>query len=1287
MATGAIVPPEKFNFQKPEEWMRWIRRFERYLSVSKTTGDEDKVDTLIYCLGSQAEDILPIFGLTEDEMKVYKTVKDKFNKHFKVRKNVIFERARFNRRVQQEGETIESFITDLYALIETCEYGELHEDFLRDRIVVGIRDTNLSESLQMDDKLTLKTTLEKVRSKELIKKQSSLLQDIPAAARADTVRRQSQPQKVNNAKYGKKDKKCQRCGLQSHKREECPARESRCRKCNLVGHWQKMCRTKGSSVKQVEAENTESEFLGTVTVSEVRDINWDINLLVNNKPLTFKIDCGADVTVVSEKDYRNVASNIPLSKPDKVLLGANSQPLNVIGVLQCEVANGQKDRCIQKLYIVDKLKTPLLGKPAISSLKILKRTNEVNTCPNDVLKESPERAGYRAKIKDMFPKLFNGLGQMEGEYRVKLSPNCKPVAISAPRRIAQPLLPKVKDCLDKMEADGVIRKLQENEVSPWMSGMVVVPKPGGKVRVCVDLTQLNKNVIRPRYQLPTVDEVLCKLGDGKVFTKLDANSGFFQCNLAEESQLLTSFLTPFAAYCYRKLPFGITSGREFYQKKINGIIGNMKNTTGLIDDICVYSPDKASHEQYLFPVLKKLQDAGVTLNMDKCEFMKTTISFVGHEIGAEGIRADPRKVLALKGMSTPTNVSELRRFLGMANQLGKFCQRLAECTQPLRALLSKKNQWHWGAAQDEAFQKVKEELCSSSVLAKYNPSNETKIRSDSSKYGYGAVLLQRSGINEEFKPVFYASKALSLAEQNYSIIEKEAGAMAWACKKFDQFILGMENLKLETDQKPLVSLLGKKPLDQLPPRIVRFRLSMMRYKYTISHVPGKDMHTSDCLSRAPIKDSQPSILHEQATEYIQAVVGNLPCTDHKLEQIKQLQQDDEITLKLMQYAKEGWPVKTEIPGALVAYYQFRDEFSVHNGLLLKNDRIVIPTCMRLEILDRIHEGHLGIDKCRQRAIQSVWWPGLSKQIEHLVSNCTTCVKHRHQAAEPLKPISLPDRPWQKAAADLCELSGHNYLVVVDYYSRYVEMAKLGDTRATTVINHLKSIMARHGIVEVLMTDNGPQFANSEMNVFSREYGFVHITSSPKYPQSNGMAEQAVKTLKGLLKKNKDPYLALLTYRATPIHNGYSPAELCMGRRLRTTLPVAPHTLMPQQELPVREKEVTYKEKMKTNFDLRHLARDLPVLKQGDKVIIKDTNKEATVEGPAENAPRSYLATTPTGTFRRNRRSLVKIPDVQTNEQTNGTQTNGQTNTLRRSGRVSKPPERLNTPEIQPVKIF
>lgn len=200
------------------------------------------------------------------------------------------------------------------------------------------------------------------------------------------------------------------------------------------------------------------------------------------------------------------------------------------------------------------------------------------------------------------------------------------------------------------------------------------------------------------------------------------------------------------------------------------------------------------------------------------------------------------------------------------------------------------------------------------------------------------------------------------------------------------------------------------------------------------------------------------------------------------------------------------------------------------------------------MLEKIHEGHQGIVKCCKRAKQSVWWPGLSSQIGELVLRCTACIKERANAREPLIPSELPNRPWQKLGADLFVLKNNNYLLVVDYFCRYVEIAQLSQTRSTEVMVHLKSTFARHGIPETLVTDNGPQFSGARMLAFTAEYEFEHVTSSPRYPQSNNEPERAVQTIKSLLKKAADPYCALLAYRNTPLSNGFSPAQLLMGLR-------------------------------------------------------------------------------------------------------------------------------------------
>jgi hypothetical protein len=236
--------------------------------------------------------------------------------------------------------------------------------------------------------------------------------------------------------------------------------------------------------------------------------------------------------------------------------------------------------------------------------------------------------------------------------------------------------------------------------------------------------------------------------------------------------------------------------------------------------------------------------------------------------------------------------------------------------------------------------------------------------------------------------------------------------------------------------------------------------------------------------------------------------------------------------------------------------------TIHRDLLLKNSRIVIPTAMRVDILDKIHAAHQGISKCRERAKNSVWWPGLSKELEDLVRSCPVCNKEQVNRAEPLITTPLPERPWQKVAVDLCEHQGDKYLVVVDYFSRYIEVEKMGKTTSPDVITCLKSIFGRHGIPESVHSDNGPQFSASSFALFATEYGFIHITSSPTYAQANGEAERAVQTAKMLIKKTKDFYLALLCYRSTPLRNGYSPAELLMGRKLRSNLPMLSSNLTP-----------------------------------------------------------------------------------------------------------------------------
>ena len=621
-----------------------------------------------------------------------------------------------------------------------------------------------------------------------------------------------------------------------------------------------------------------------------------------------------------------------------------------------------------------------------------------------------------------------------------------------------------------------------------------------------------------------------------------------------------------------------------------------------MDDIVVFGSSQKEHDERLHKVLEKMKQEGLTLNKEKCQFAQSEIKFLGHIIGKDGVKIDNEKLEAILNMPKPENVTDLRRFLGMVNHIGKFINNLATLTAPLRPLLHKDIAWIWNKEPDDGFQKIKEAITQTPVLTFFDPKKPIKLNADSSSYGLGAVLLQQE--EEGWRPVAFASRSLNDAEKKYAQMEKEALALTWAADRFQQYLTGLQ-FAMETDHRPLVSLLGTKALDEFPIRVQRFRLRLLRYTYTISHVPGKQMYISDALSRAPLSVVD-NDLHEQSELYVQSVMASLPATDRRLEQIRATQAEDAVCRQLLEYCEHGWPDKFHVRDILKPYWSHRGEIVVENGILMCGSRIHIPSSLRLDILDKLHEGHQGIVKCRERARQSVWWPGLSKEVEATVQQCRICSKNANSPPETLKPSSLPGRPWQKVATDLFELKG-TYLIVVDYYSRYIEVARLTSTTSASVIDHLRSIFARHGTPETVVSDNGPQYASAEFREFADDWGFQHITSSPLHPSGNGMAERAVATIKSLVANSKDPYAALLAYRSTPLSNGFSPSELLMNRRLRTKLPVSPQTLKPRS-IPtqvVDEKEETLKMKMAENFNRARKARDLPVLLPNQAVYVKD----------------------------------------------------------------------------------
>ncbi|KAI7804246.1 hypothetical protein IRJ41_003255 [Triplophysa rosa] len=628
---------------------------------------------------------------------------------------------------------------------------------------------------------------------------------------------------------------------------------------------------------------------------------------------------------------------------------------------------------------------------------------------------------------------------------------------------------------------------------------------------------------------------------------------------------------------------------------------------------------------------------GVRVYVDDIILWVKEITFLGDKLSERSVKPDQSKIQAILNMPRPTDKKAVQRVMGMINFIGKFILNLSSKTVYMREMFQNKTEFKWTDNHESEWDRLKTPLTTELVLIFFDPTKRIKISTDASKDGLGAVLLQAEG--ENWRP---------------------------------------------TDHKPLIAII-KKNLNEMSPRIQRLTMKLQRYDFDLIYTPGKYIVLADALSRAT---TQREKSHERSTEadvtlHVNMVADALPVSDAKSKQIAAETEKDKDLQMVIKHLNDGWP-----RGTCSQYYIIRTELSVVKGLLLRQNRIVIPQSLRPDMMRRLHEGHLGAEKCKRRARTAVYWPRMNGDIDRMVSSCEICLKHQaKQQKEPMIIIQPPSEPWQEIGTDLFFLDGKNYLLVIDYLSNYPEMALLPNTSAACVISYMNSIFARHGIPQIVCSDNGPCYSSKEFQDFAVEYDFKHVTSSPLYPQSNGKAEKGVHIVKQLLKKaassKGDPYLALLNYRASPLEHGLSPAEILMGRKLRTTLPY---------------KQICLKQKQKANYD--KTSRSLRPLATKDTVRLENNNtwnKRATVL--EEVNPRSYTVKTEDGQIlRRNRRSLLKTQETMPEEHSeNETESETLPTTQatspvidnrkkheeihlpeqRRSKRTIKPPDRLN----------
>ena len=792
-----------------------------------------------------------------------------------------------------------------------------------------------------------------------------------------------------------------------------------------------------TKVHTIDGEITADEplFIGAVNSIQNEKSLYKI-LLVEGNEIKFKVDTGSQANILPLSVFTKM--NIKqhrLEQSTTKLSSYTGEFLPVVGQCSLECNN-----TMVNFVVVKTDQDPIIGLKSSQDLNLIKIVLNVNK-----LCDKPA-----TNIPDKFPSVFHGLGCLKETYRIKVDPTVTPV-VNPLRSTPVALREKLKKSLKEMEKTGVVEKVECP--TKWVNSAVIIEKPDSeKLRICLDPRPLNEAIQREHFKMPTIEEITTRVAGAKVFSKLDANHGYWQIPLDEESRLLTTFNTPFKRYCYKRMPFGIKSAQEVFQKRMCQAFGDLEGVETDVDDILVWGATIQEHDDRLMKTLQRCEEINLTLNRDKCEFRVKEVIYIGHKLTAEGVKPDEQKVEAIKRMPPPEDKKGTERLLGVVNYLAKFVPNMSTITKPIRELLRSDVEFQWGDAQEKAFQEVKDVLTKAPVLAYYDVKKPVKVTCDASKCGLGAALLQ------DDKPVAFASRALTDAEMRYAQIEKELLAVVFAFEKFNQYTYG-RCVEVETDHKPLVSIV-KKSLTSAPPRLQRMLLRLQRYEIKMTYKPGKEMIIADTLSRAYLtdKDTNNDQMNDEIEGFVHAVVNRIPVSEEGLEQIRKETARDETMQLLTSTIRTGWPeTRKQVSSTIQDFWNYRDELTEIQGILLKQDKIIIPSNLRKTMLEKIHQSHLGMEKCKRRTRDIMFWPQMNEQIEAVVSKCETCQEYQmSNPKEPMVQAPIPSRPWQMVATDLFMWEQNNYMVVVDYYSRYIEVAKLENTTSRTVVNHTKS---------------------------------------------------------------------------------------------------------------------------------------------------------------------------------------------------------------------------------------
>lgn len=1256
MHTMPEFVPDKDN------WLLWKERLEIHFDEIECTEEKQKRTVLLKSIGAEAYSVVrsicdpkPPKDITFDEL--CKLLESQYTPPV----IIFYERQKFYSAQKLDGETVTSWFTRVKKLAITCKFGASLDAFVVDKFVCGMTGKIFERLCEEDEKLEPNDALKKAITIEAkIGAKLKTRDDSESEVNFIRNRKSNNNNYSNSTLHGNstntEKKACTHCGWKNHSSNFCKFKMAKCHLCSKTGHIKSICKNKQKNVNFIDSssenDNSNNEIcsfssdFSKVSESSVigskveRKSNFDFSIYsinavsldkseqgcrvymlpveIDGLRIDVACDTGAPLSLMSIGMFDKCYSRSILRKCTIPFTSYSGNKINVIGEFDANIIyRGQTNKIA--FVVTDTSNPPLLARNFLRKFKfdLIQVNNKVNSIN-----------AFGLVIDDLkreFSSVFDG---KLGAYNIctidlQIDKNAKPI-FCKPRTVPFAWKLKIEKLLNDLVGMDVLESIDNSE---WGTPLVPILKPNGDIRICGDYkTTLNKYLVDFKYPLPRIEEIFASLQGGQLFTKLDLSNAYNQLILDENSQKLCTWSTHIGIFKMKRLPFGVKPASAIFQKTIENLLRGIPNVINYMDDIVVTGKDFREHVKTLKTVLLKLQNVNLKLNLDKCSFFQEKITYLGFNIDKDGLSKTNERIESVLSAPIPKDIHELRAFNGLVNNYSKFIPNYAHIMSPLYSLLKKESKFEWSNQCQKAFERMKLEVTSDQVLVHFNPKLPIILESDASQYAIAGVLSHRFSDGSK-KPIAFISRALSKSEKNYSVIDKEALAIIFSVIKLRQYLIG-NYFELATDHKPLLAIFGEfKGLPMMASaRMQRWALILSGFSYSIKHVKG-EFNQADSISRMPQAELNDSVNYIESNYINYADFDNVLQLDFKKIAIETRR--DKILSKLVDAIQNG--TVSKLTDSI--YESFRNksnELTVESGCILWGYRTVLPEKLRKQVLLDLHKSHLGIVKTKSLARSYIWWPKIDNEIEKLIKNCEPCqLTQPNPEKSSLIPWQPTDIPWSRLHIDFAgPIKNFQFLIVIDSYSKWVEVLKTKNATSNFVINKLRELFCRFGLVDTIVSDNGAQFTSDEYKKFVNMNRINHIFTAPGHPATNGQAENFVKTFKksiyaNLRDKNVDDFDTIINrfladYRSTKhCTTNETPFKLIFGREMKNRFsllkpPIVKNRIIESQERSIKN----FKGKRNVSF------------KKGQNVYIRDyanPNKPGWTKAKIKNkiGPRNY----------------------------------------------------------------